>query len=104
MKIETKLTFNNMKKNKKRTIFTTISIILGTVLIFVTLLLVCSIKRGIVENIETEYNDYHLIIRDLNVNDFSKIKGKEYIEKLYLKENDDDLLRKLEKPYTLLNV
>ena len=104
MKIETKLTFNNMKKNKKRTIFTTISIILGTVLIFVTLLLVCSIKSGIVENIETEYNDYHLIIRDLNVNDFSKIKGKEYIEKLYLKENDDDLLRKLEKPYTLLNV
>ena len=93
MKIETKLTFNNMKKNKKRTIFTTISIILGTVLIFVTLLLVCSIKSGIVENIETEYNDYHLIIRNLNVNDFSKIKGKEYIEKLYLKENDDDLLR-----------
>ena len=54
MKIETKLAFNNMKKNKKRTIFTTISIALCAVLIFVTMLLVCSIKSGITENIEKD--------------------------------------------------
>ena len=74
MKIETKLAFNNMKKNKKRTIFTTISIALCAVLIFVTMLLVCSIKSGITENIEKDYNDYHLIIRNLSVDDFNKIK------------------------------
>lgn len=104
MKIETKLAFNNMKKNKKRTIFTTISIALCTVLIFVTMLLVCSIKSGIAENIEKDYNDYHLIIRNLSVDDFNKIKDKEYIDKLYIEENNDEQLHELEKPYTSINV
>ena len=104
MKIETKLAFNNMKKNKKRTIFTTISIALCAVLIFVTMLLVCSIKSGITENIEKDYNDYHLIIRNLSVDDFNKIKDKEYIGKLYIEENNDEQLHELEKPYTSINV
>ncbi len=47
MKIETKLTLNNMKKNIKRTVFTTISIILCSVLIFTTLIIISSIRNGI---------------------------------------------------------
>ncbi len=103
MKIETKLTINNMKQNKKRTIFTIISIILCTVLIFVTMLLISSIKNGIAKNIEKEYNDYHFIIKDINANSLSKIKDKEYIEKIYIKEKDEDYLKELEKPYDLVD-
>ena len=44
MKIETKLTFNNMKKNIKRTIYTTISIVLCAFLIITTILVATSKK------------------------------------------------------------
>ena len=103
MKIEAKLTINNMKQNKKRTIFTIISIILCAVIIFVTMLLISSIKTGIAKNIEKEYNDYHFIIKDINANSLSKIKDKEYIEKIYIKEKDVNYLKKLEKPYNLIS-
>ncbi len=102
MKIETKLAFSNIKRNIKRTIFTTMSIALSSVFIFVTILLISSIKSGIVENIETEYNDYHIIIRNLSKDDFDKLKDKQYIDKIYIEENDDKQLQKLEKPYNSL--
>lgn len=100
MKIETRLTFNNMKRNIKRTIFTIISIILCTVLIFTIMLLVSSIKHGVSEKIENEYNDYHFIIRDLDIDSFNKIRNKEYIDKIYIQEDDDKQLKEIEKPYT----
>ncbi len=104
MKIETKLALNNMKKNKKRSVFTTISIMLCTVLIFTILILISSIRNGISENIETKYNDYHFIIRNLDVNSFNKIKDKEYIDKIYIQEDGDKKLKEIEKPYTSLNI
>lgn len=104
MKIETKLALNNMKKNKKRSVFTTVSIMLCTVLIFTTLILISSIRNGISENIETEYNDYHFIIRNLDVNSFNKIKDKEYIDKIYIQEDGEKKLKEIEKPYTSLNI
>ena len=97
MKIETKLTINNMKQNKKRTAFTVISIILCTMLIFITMLLISSIKTGIAQNIEKEYNDYHFIIKDISANILSKIKDKEYIDKIYIEENDSNKLQKLDQ-------
>ena len=100
MKIEIKLTFNNIRKNIKRMIFTIISIILCTILIFTTILLISSVRNGITENIETEYNDYHFIIRDLDIDSFNKIKDKRYIDKIYIQEEEDDQLKKLEEPYT----
>ena len=70
MNIETRLTLNNIKRNRKRTLFTIISIALCTVLIFITILLVSSIRNGITENIETEYNDYHVAIKKFRYRDF----------------------------------
>ena len=97
MKIETKLTFNNIRKNFKRTIYTTISIILCSFLIIATILITTSIGTGIKENIASEYRDYHFIIRNLDIDSFNKIKDKEYIEQFYLQENDEGQLYKLEE-------
>ena len=97
MKIQTKLLFNNMKINIKRTIFTTISIALCTFLILTTLLVISSIRNGINENIDTQYNDYHFIIKDLDIDSFNKIKDKEYINKIYVQENDEEPLKELDK-------
>ncbi len=97
MKIQTKLLFNNMKINIKRTIFTTISIALCTFLILTTLLVISSIRNGINENIDTQYNDYHFIIKDLDRDSFNKIKDKEYINKIYVQENDEEPLKELDK-------
>ena len=103
MNIETRLTLNNIKRNRKRTLFTIISIALCTVLIFITILLVSSIRNGITENIETEYNDYHIAIKNLDIEIFNKIKNKEYIDKIYIKDKDSEQLKQLEKPYELVN-
>ncbi len=88
MKIEAKLAINNIGKHEKRTLFTIISLVLCTTLIFTTLLLVSSIKNGFATNIETEYNDYHLVLKDISLNDFNKIKDKTYIDKIYIQEVD----------------
>ena len=47
MKIENKLTFNNIRKNIKRTIYTTISIALCSFLIIATLLVATSIGKSL---------------------------------------------------------
>lgn len=103
MNIETKLTFNDIKKNKRRTFFTIISITLSAVLIFTTMLLISSIRNGITDNIEANYNDYHLEIDNLNVDIFSKIKDDNNIDKIYIQEGDNQQLKKLEVPYELTN-
>ena len=103
MKIQTKLLLNNIKINIKRTIFTTISISLCTFLILTTLLVISSIRNGINENIDTQYNDYHFIIKDLDINSLNKIKDKEYINKIYVQENDEAPLKELYKTSNLFN-
>ncbi len=103
MKIETKFVLNNMQKNIKRTIFTTISIILCTVLIFTAILLISTIRIGIDENIEKYYADYHFIIKDLDIDEFNKIKDKEYIQKIYIQEGDNNPIEEMEKSYTSLS-
>ena len=75
MKIETKLTFNNMKKNIKRTIYTTISIALCAFLIISTLLVATSISESFNKNISSKYNDYHFVIRNIDLESFNKIKN-----------------------------
>ena len=102
MKIEKNLAFNNMKKNINRTIFTIISIVLCSSIIFIIMLLISSIKDGVSRLSEKEYSDYHFIIKNLDINAFEKIKNKEYIEKIYI-ENDNKQLEKLEKPYEYFN-
>ena len=104
MKIETKLTLNNIRKNKKRAIFTTISIILCTFLIFTTMLVISSIRNGIDEALTSNDNDYYFALRNLDIEDFNKIKDKEYIDKIYIqsskgkelieyKEQDTEMLK-----------
>lgn len=88
MKIETKLALNNIGKNEKRTMFTVISIILCTTIIFTIMIFVSSLKKGIENNIETEYNDYHFVLKDITPDEFNKIKDKPYIDKLYIRETD----------------
>ena len=86
MKIETKLALNSLKRNKKRTLYTTISLILCTALILTTILLISSIRNGVSENFDTEYNDYHIILKNLSPERFNKIKNKTYIDKIYIQK------------------
>ena len=72
MKTELKLTLNNLKSNKKRTLFTIISIMLCSILKFTTTILVSSIKNGIIEISEQDesqltrrYNIWQKIIMKL---------------------------------------
>ena len=99
MKIEAKLAVNNMRKNKKRTLYTTISLILCTMLILTTLILISSIRNGVSENFETEYNDYHVILKDLSPERFNSIKNKPYIDKIYIQENENTSLEKVDTSY-----
>lgn len=92
MKIEGRLICSNMKENMRRTIFTIISIILCSFLIFTTILVISSIRNGITENIENDYNDYHFMIKDLDLNSFNIIKDKEYIEKIYIQKGENEKL------------
>ncbi len=104
MEIEIKLAVSNIKNNIKRTIFTITSIILCTVLIFTTVLLISSIRNGITENVESQYNDYHFIVKDIDMNSFSKIKDKEYIDKIYIQEYNKEQLYELKRPYTSFKI
>lgn len=101
MKTELKLTLNNLKSNIKRTLFTIISIMLCSILIFTTTILVSSIKNGIIEISEKEKNDYHVILKDLSNKDFEKIKNKEYIEKIYIQKINDTELTEVDKNYVI---
>ena len=104
MNIEAKLTFNDIKKNRKRTLFAILSIALCTVLIFTTILVVSSIRNGITDNVEIGYNDYQLEIKNLDIETFNKIKDKEYIDKIYMQDKDNETIKLLEKPYKLTNL
>ena len=103
MNIEIKLAFNNLKKYGKRTLFTIISIILCSILLFTTMLMVSSIKSGIDENREANHNDYSFIIKDVNIEDINKIKQKPYVEKIYIQENETQNLRELTEKDKLTN-
>ena len=99
MKIETKLALNSLKRNKKRTLYTTISLILCTALILTTILLISSIRNGVSENFDTEYNDYHIILKNLSPERFNKIKNKTYIDKIYIQKSEDDKLEKVDSSF-----
>ena len=101
MRIETKLAINNIKKNKKRTTYTIISLILCTTLILTTILLISSIRNGVSENSNNDYNDYHIMLKNLTVEKFNKIKNKQYIEKIYIQKNEEDSLEKVNSSYIL---
>ena len=103
MNIEIKLAFNNLKKYGKRTLFTIISIILCSILLFTTMLMVSSIKSGIDENRKANHNDYSFIIKDVNIEDINKIKQKPYVEKIYIQENETQNLRELTEKDNLTN-
>ena len=95
MKIETKLSFKNLKSNIRRTLLTIISIVLCTFLILTTLIIISCIKNGINESTNIQYNDYHFIIRNVDSAGFNQIKNKEYIDKMYIQENDLEPLKEL---------
>ena len=106
MKIETRLSFNNLKSNIKRTIFTITSIALCTFLILTTIIIISSIRNGITESTNIQYNDYHFIIRNVDFVGFNQIKNKEYIDKIYIQENDLEPLKELsnlDNPYKNTN-
>ena len=99
MKIEAKLAVNNMRKNKRRTIYTTISLILCTALILTTIILISSIRNGVSENFETEYNDYHIILKNLSPERFNIIKNKTYIDKIYIQTEENEQIERVDKTY-----
>ena len=81
--------------------YTIISLILCTTLILTTMLLVSSIRNGVSENFDTEYNDYHVILKDLSAERFERIRNKEYIDKIYIKKNENAPLEKVDSSYEL---
>lgn len=97
MKIEAKLSYKSRKQNKKRTVYTIISIALCTFLIVTTIILTSTIKNGIAENITSQNNDYHFIIKNLSINDVTKIKNKEYIDKLFIQLNNKEELYEIKQ-------
>lgn len=99
MKIETKLALKNMLENKKRSIFTCISLILCSTLILTTIMLISSIRNGVSESFNTEYNDYHFILKNLSPERFEKIKDKPYIDKIYIQKNKNAQLEKIDAKY-----
>lgn len=103
MNIEIKLAFNNLRKYWKRTLFTTISIILCSTLLFTTMLMVSSIKSGIDENFKANHNDYSFIIKNVSIEDIIKIKQKPYVEKIYIQENETQTLKELKESDNLAN-
>lgn len=96
MKIETQLTFNNIRKNIKRTIYTTISIALCSFLIIATLFVATSISNSFKENIAPKYNDYYFLIKNISLDRFNKIKTKEYIKQIYLQEDNEGQLYEID--------
>ncbi len=104
MKIETKLTLNNIRKNPKRTIFTSISIILCTFLIFTVMLIISSIRNGIDEALTSDGNDYYFAIKNLSIDDFNKIKDKEYIDTIYIQNETVNYSRKRSDKMGILKV
>lgn len=55
-----------------------------------------SINNSFNENIDNKYNDYHFVIRNIDWDSFNKIKNKEYINKIYLQENDEGQLYEID--------
>ena len=78
MNIESKLSINNIKRNKNRDFYTCISIVFCSMLIFMFLLVSLSIKNGINETINSEYNDFHFIVNDITQDDLEKVKNAGY--------------------------
>ena len=99
MKIETKLAFKNMKKNQKRTIFTCISLILCSTLILTTIMLISSIRNGVSESFNTEYNDYHFILNSLSPERFNIVKSKPYIDKIYIQKSEGSPMEMVDSSY-----
>jgi len=89
MHIEAKLALQNLKRNRKRTIFTTLSITLCSVLLLITILCISSIKNGITQTIDTGYPEYHFSIKNLTKEQLDSIKEKPYIDAIYIQENID---------------
>ena len=99
MKIEAKLALNNIRKNKKRTLFTTISLILCTALILTIMILISSVQNGVSENFNSAYNDYHVVLNKLSVERFNAIKNKSYIDKIYIQKGEDKPLEKVDSTF-----
>ncbi|MCI8655005.1 MAG: ABC transporter permease [Clostridia bacterium] len=100
MKVEKKIALKNMKKNVKRIIFTTMSIVLCTFLILTTMIIISSIRNSMTEITETRYKDYHFVIKDTDQNSLNLIKDKEYIEKIYVQEVGKEELHEITKETT----
>lgn len=93
MRIERKICHTNIRKRFKRTMYTSVSMLLCTILICTSMFLFSSFN-GIINDIsENEYKDYHFVVRDVNYNEIVKIKNKQYIDEIYCQEKDGNLIK-----------
>lgn len=95
MKIEVKIAKKEIKRNIKREIYTIISIILCTILITTFTTVITSVKKGIDESFAKENNNYHLMIKNINIEDLNKIKSEDFVDKIYIKDDKDESLKEL---------
>lgn len=83
MNILNKLTIENIKLNKKRTISTIIGIILSVALICAVATMATSFRATLVENVANETGYYHINISEIEENDVNELESNNYIEKIY---------------------
>ena len=83
MNILKQLSIRNLKLNKKRTISTTIGIILSVALICAVSCMGESFKATLVENAINETGYYHVKIADVSKNDIESIKNNRDIKDIY---------------------
>lgn len=87
MNILKKLTIQNLKLNKKRTIATIIAIILSTALICATLGLVTSFQRSLLEDAINNQGEWHTQFGNISAENLKYIKENRNISKVILTEN-----------------
>ena len=84
MKVLSKLSFKNLMLNKKRTISTTIGIILSVALICAASGLVSSFQETLVQNAINQTGYYHIYISDLKEDDIKNLQDNRNIKDIKL--------------------
>lgn len=87
MNILNKLTIENLKLNKKRTIVTIIGIILSVALICAVASMLVSFRKSMIKYTIEGKGNYHFVFYDVKKDDLKSFENNRNIERLYISEN-----------------
>ena len=83
MKVLQRLTIENLRKNKRRTIVTIIGVLLSTALILAVVGMVTSFQKMMVNYTIAERGDYHEMFQEVPVEDLKYIQENNHVESYY---------------------